>query len=95
MLYRLRGNEYLITDYAVLQDDLPMTLLYPTRFDIGEIIGGQDYPAARALSLCVAFYYMVTDLRCNLENGLATTACVIIPMPALKCLLFLYCPTLH
>jgi hypothetical protein len=51
------GNEYLLNIYAVLQEDLPMTLLYPPRFDIGQIIGGQDAPAARALSLCVAYYY--------------------------------------
>ena len=61
------GNEILLNKYAVLQDDLPMKLLYPPRFDIGQIIGGQDAPVARALGLCVAFYY--DSSRLTLQPG--------------------------
>jgi hypothetical protein len=52
------GNEYLLNDYAVLQDDLPITVLYPPRSDLGKVInGGEDAPVARSLPLCVANYY--------------------------------------
>jgi hypothetical protein len=50
------GNEILLNNYAVLQDDLPMFNYKTNPLDRRVITGGQDSPAARALFLCVANY---------------------------------------
>jgi hypothetical protein len=51
------GNEYLLNEYALLQDDLPMFDSQTDPADPLVINAGEDAPVARTFALCVANYF--------------------------------------